>query len=94
MSTLLEHLTHMASDYYGFHMLGHKTEADMLEGRYTCRIDITEIDGLTICTDAEGILKKIPGTQGQRRTMQTRPTFGQRKQWFESWRNSGSDQGR
>lgn len=46
MSTLLEKLTaYGASDYYGFHMPGHKRKLDMLGGVTPCQIDITEIDG-------------------------------------------------
>ena len=59
MSTLLEKLTaYGASDYYGFHMPGHKRKLDMLGGVTPCQIDITEIDGLDDLHHAEGILRE------------------------------------
>lgn len=59
MSTLLEKLTaYGASDYYGFHMPGHKRKLDMLEGVTPCQIDITEIDGFDDLHHAEGILRE------------------------------------
>ena len=59
MSTLLEKLTaYGASDYYGFHMPGHKRKLDMLGGVTPCQIDITEIDGFDDLHHAEGILKE------------------------------------
>ena len=59
MSTLLEKLTaYGASDYYGFHMPGHKRKLDMLGGVTPCQIDITEIDGFDDLHHAEGILRE------------------------------------
>ena len=59
MSTLLEKLTaYGASDYYGFHMPGHKRKLDMLEGVTPCQIDIAEIDGFDDLHHAEGTLRE------------------------------------
>ena len=33
------------SDYYAFHMPGHKRNLDLMDGTSPYRIDITEIDG-------------------------------------------------
>lgn len=45
------------SDYYAFHMPGHKRNMDLMEGTSPYRIDITEIDGFDDLHHAEGILK-------------------------------------
>lgn len=46
-----------ASDYYAFHMPGHKRNLDLMQGTSPYRIDITEIDGFDDLHHAEGILK-------------------------------------
>ena len=46
------------SDYYAFHMPGHKRNLDLMDGTSPYRIDITEIDGFDDLHHAEGILKK------------------------------------
>ncbi len=57
MSTLLEQLkAYGASDYYGFHMPGHKRNPRLMEG-LPCEIDITEIEGFDDLHHPEGILK-------------------------------------
>lgn len=59
MQTLLHRLeTYRDSDYYGFHMPGHKRNPDMLEDALPCGIDITEIEGFDDLHHAEGILKE------------------------------------
>ena len=59
MQTLLERLeAYRDSDYYGFHMPGHKRNPDMLEEILPCGIDITEIDGFDDLHHADGILKE------------------------------------
>lgn len=59
MQTLLHRLeTYRDSDYYGFHMPGHKRNPDMLEDVLPCGIDITEIEGFDDLHHAEGILKE------------------------------------
>ena len=45
------------SDYYGFHMPGHKRNLELLGGAFPFGIDITEIDGFDDLHHAEGILK-------------------------------------
>ena len=45
------------SDYYAFHMPGHKRNLDLMQGTSPYRIDITEIDGFDDLHHAEGILK-------------------------------------
>lgn len=37
------------SDYYAFHMPGHKRNLDLMDGTSPYRIDITEIEALRIC---------------------------------------------
>lgn len=57
MSTLYEKLrTYSHSDYYGFHMPGHKRHLDLMPGTSPYSIDITEIDGFDDLHHAEGIL--------------------------------------
>ncbi len=57
MSTLYEQLkAYGASDYYGFHMPGHKRNPRLMEG-LPCEIDITEIEGFDDLHHPEGILK-------------------------------------
>lgn len=46
------------SDYYAFHMPGHKRNQDLMDGTSPYRIDITEIDGFDDLHHAEGILKE------------------------------------
>ena len=46
------------SDYYAFHMPGHKRNLDLMNGISPYRIDITEIDGFDDLHHAEGILKE------------------------------------
>ena len=59
MMTLLEKLTaYGASDYYGFHMPGHKRKLDLMAGISPYQVDITEIDGFDDLHHAEGILKE------------------------------------
>lgn len=58
MSTLYDKLkTYRDSDYYGFHMPGHKRNLDMSGGAAVYGIDITEIEGFDDLHHAEGILK-------------------------------------
>ncbi len=46
MHTLMDRLTaYGISDYYGFHMPGHKRNMDLCGGASPYQIDITEIDG-------------------------------------------------
>lgn len=45
------------SDYYAFHMPGHKRNLDLMPGTSPYQIDITEIDGFDDLHHAEGILK-------------------------------------
>ena len=45
------------SDYYAFHMPGHKRNLDLMDGTSPYRIDITEIDGFDNLHEPEGILK-------------------------------------
>ena len=47
-----------SSDYYGFHMPGHKRKLNMLGEELPYTIDITEIDGFDDLHHAEGILKE------------------------------------
>ena len=46
------------SDYYAFHMPGHKRNLDLMDGTSPYLIDITEIDGFDDLHHAEGILKE------------------------------------
>ncbi len=58
MSTLYEKLeAYGDSDFYGFHMPGHKRNQTLMEG-LPAKIDITEIDGFDDLHHAEGILKE------------------------------------
>ena len=45
------------SDYYGFHIPGHKRNGSMMDEKLPCRIDITEIEGFDDLHHASGILK-------------------------------------
>ena len=57
MSTIYEKLKmYSDSDYYGFHMPGHKRNLDLMRGTSPYEIDITEIDGFDDLHHAEGIL--------------------------------------
>lgn len=59
MSTLYDKLKRYGnSDYYGFHMPGHKRNLDMLEGMSPYRLDITEIEGFDDLHHPQGILKE------------------------------------
>lgn len=46
------------SDYYAFHMPGHKRNLDLMNGTSPYQIDITEIDGFDDLHHADGILKE------------------------------------
>lgn len=66
MSTIYEKLkAYGDSDFYGFHMPGHKRNADMLDSRIPYELDITEIDGFDDLHHAAGILM-----QAQKRAAQ------------------------
>lgn len=59
MESLYENLIkYCESDYYPFHMPGHKRNQEFLPKELGYRTDITEIDGFDNLHDAEGILKK------------------------------------
>ena len=59
MSTIYDNLKDYSdSDYYGFHMPGHKRNLDMLKSTVPYKIDITEIEGFDDLHHAEGILKE------------------------------------
>ena len=47
------------SDYYPFHMPGHKRNAALIGANLPYEIDITEIDGFDDLHHAEGILKDL-----------------------------------
>ncbi len=58
MSTLYDKLSeYAASDYYGFHMPGHKRNTGLMEEDLPFEIDISEIDGFDDLHHAQGILK-------------------------------------
>ncbi len=58
MRTLYDRLAEYGrSDYYGFHMPGHKRNPELLGEGFPSGIDITEIDGFDDLHHAEGILK-------------------------------------
>ncbi len=46
------------SDYYGFHMPGHKRNTGLMENDLPYGLDITEIEGFDDLHHAEGILKE------------------------------------
>ena len=59
MSTIYDKLKDYSdSDYYGFHMPGHKRNLDMLKSTVPYKIDITEIEGFDDLHHAEEILKE------------------------------------
>ena len=59
MDSLYEQLkTYGRSDYYGFHMPGHKRNRQLMENDLPYDIDITEIEGFDDLHHAEGILKE------------------------------------
>lgn len=59
MSTLFDKLNEYSdSDFYGFHMPGHKRNADMLKSAIPYKLDITEIEGFDDLHHAEGLLKE------------------------------------
>lgn len=59
MGTLYDKLkTYEASDYYAFHMPGHKRNTERFQAELPYGIDITEIDGFDDLHHAEGILKE------------------------------------
>ena len=60
----MEHLykklsSYGASDYYAFHMPGHKRNTELMRARLPYNIDITEIDGFDDLHHAEGLLKEL-----------------------------------
>lgn len=55
---LYERLTEYGqSDYYGFHMPGHKRNNSIMRNSFPCKIDITEIEGFDDLHHAKEILK-------------------------------------
>ncbi|WP_122644648.1 aminotransferase class I/II-fold pyridoxal phosphate-dependent enzyme [Luxibacter massiliensis] len=59
METLYDILDQYSrTDYYGFHMPGHKRNGSMMGIKLPYHIDITEIEGFDDLHHAEGILKK------------------------------------
>ena len=95
MSTLLEKLTaYGASDYYGFHMPGHKRKLDMLGGVTPCQIDITEIDGFDDLHHAEGILREAQERAAETYHADETHFPGQREHGGNPERDPGSDQER
>lgn len=59
MNRLYQELkTYSESDYYGFHMPGHKRNQKFMEADLPYGIDITEIDGFDDLHHADGILKE------------------------------------
>lgn len=59
MKTLYDELKAYAdSDYYGFHMPGHKRNRDVTGAELPYEIDITEIEGFDDLHHAGGILKQ------------------------------------
>lgn len=59
MKTIYEKLeAYGSSDYYGFHMPGHKRNTERFNAGLPYGIDITEIDGFDDLHHAEGILKE------------------------------------
>lgn len=58
--TLYEKLVSYAeSDYYGFHMPGHKRNRSLIENKLPCEIDITEIEGFDDLHHAKGVLMQM-----------------------------------
>ena len=58
MDTLYDRLkAYSESDYYGFHMPGHKRNKKYVNAGLPCQWDITEIEGFDDLHHAEGILK-------------------------------------
>ena len=59
MDTLYDRLkAYSESDYYGFHMPGHKRNKKYVNAGLPCAWDITEIEGFDDLHHAEGILKE------------------------------------
>ena len=59
MEYLYEKLTAYGnSDYYAFHMPGHKRNMELMRARLPYNIDITEIDGFDDLHHAEGFVRK------------------------------------
>ena len=59
MGSLYDRLSEYGrSDYYGFHMPGHKRRFNMLGDEPAFAIDITEIEGFDDLHHADGILKE------------------------------------
>ena len=59
MKTLYEQLfQYKNSDYYAFHMPGHKRNEELFQAELPYGLDITEIEGFDDLHHAEGILKK------------------------------------
>ena len=62
MATIYEKLkAYSDSDYYGFHMPGHKRKMHMSWDANPYTVDITEIEGFDDLHHAEGILKEASG---------------------------------
>ena len=53
------------SDFYGFHMPGHKRNGGLTGAALPYGIDITEIDGFDDLHHAKGIFKRNAGTYGK-----------------------------
>lgn len=59
MSRLLDQLYEYGeSDYYGFHMPGHKRNMELYGGKLPLNLDITEIDGFDDLHHAKSVLKE------------------------------------
>lgn len=59
MNTIIDKLSEYSdSDFYGFHMPGHKRNTDMLKSSIPYQIDITEIEGFDDLHHARGMLKE------------------------------------
>lgn len=59
MKTIYEYLEeYRKSDYYGFHMPGHKRNEDLMKSKLPYGIDITEIEGFDDLHHADGIIKE------------------------------------
>ena len=92
MSTLLEKLTaYGASDYYGFHMPGHKRKLDMLGGVTPCQIDITEIDATDPAADTETAIKQNYTLRTDERMLQNTNTSNNYVQLREKYEKKISD---
>lgn len=86
MDTLYDRLkAYSESDYYGFHMPGHKRNKKYVNAGLPCAWDITEIEGFDDLHHAEGILKEAQEQAAQ-------VYHAEETAFFSKWKYGGTSE--